>query len=136
MSKNKPAALLVCSALFSLAAGATSAMSDADGKWQKYSQELNGDLYFYDPSRVNRTGNLQKVWSRIRYKTSVMGASSYQSLLEIDCSEGTERIVQNTFFSDRHWKNPAMNTDMMAKPKRAIVKDSATARLSEILCKQ
>ena len=79
---------------------------------------------------------MQRVWSRVRYKTSVMGAASYQSLLEIDCSERTERILQNTFFSDKHWEKPAMNTDMTEKPKRPIPKGSATARLSGILCDQ
>lgn len=112
------------------------ATGDGEGEWHRYSREPNGDIYFFDTSRVERIENLQRVWSRIRYKTSVMGASSYQSLLEIDCSERTERILQNTFFSDKHWENPAMNTDRTEKPKRQIPEDSATERLSRILCDQ
>lgn len=118
------------------AAGVSSApaVASVEGEWRTYSQELNGDVYFFDASRVEGNSNLRRVWSRVRYKTSVMGAQSYQSLLEIDCSERTERILQNTFFSDKHWKDPAMNTDMTERPKRLIAVGSATERLSGILC--
>ena len=136
MTRNKTAAFLIYSALTAIVASEASATGDGEAEWHMYSQELNGDVYFFDTSRVKRIKNLHRVWSRVRYKTSVMGASSYQSLLEIDCSERTERILQNTFFSDKHWKNPAMNTDMTEKPKRQIPKDSATERLSGILCDQ
>ena len=112
------------------------AVASGEGEWRTYSQELNGDVYFFDASRVEGNSNLRRVWSRVRYKTSVMGAQSYQSLLEIDCSERTERILQNTFFSDKHWKDPAMNTDMTERPKRLIAAGSATERLSGILCNQ
>ncbi len=134
MTRNKTAAFLIYFALTAFMASEASATGDEEGEWRMYSRELNGDVYFFDTSRVKRVENLHRVWSRVRYKTSVMGASSYQGLLEIDCYERTQRILQNTFFSDKHWKNPAMNTDMTEKPKRPIPKGSATKRLSEILC--
>ena len=99
-----------------------------------YAQESNGDVHFYDTSRVERIDTLRRVWNGVRYKTSVMGASSYLSLLEIDCAERTEQILQSTFFTDKHWKEPAMMTDTTEKPKRQIVVGSATERLTEILC--
>lgn len=135
MAANKISAFLVC--LMATAAGVNlaPAVAGGEGEWRTYSQELNGDVYFFDASRVEANSNLRKVWSRIRYKTSVMGAQSYQSLLEIDCSEGSARILQNTFFSDRHWKDPAMNTDMTEKPKQEIARDSASERLFAIVCK-
>ena len=136
MTRNKTAAFLIYAALTAIVASEASATGDGEGEWRMYSQELNGDVYFFDPSRVKRIKSSHRVWSRVRYKTSVMGASSYQSLLEIDCSERTERILQNTFFSDKHWKDPAMNTDMTEKPKRQIPKGSAMERLSVILCDQ
>ena len=110
------------------------AMSVAADNWTIYSEEQNGDVYFYDASRVEQAGDLHRVWTRIRYKTSVMGASSYQSLLAVDCAELTERTLQRTFFSDRQWENPAMSTDMKAKRKRRIVEGSATRRLSALIC--
>ena len=134
MTKNKLAAMLISTAVSALAAGAASAAGDAEGQWRIYSKEPNGDVYFFDPTRVSRTNELRRAWSRARYKTSVMGAASYQSLLEIDCSKRTEKIVQNTFFSDKSWERPAMNTDTMEKPKRLIVKGSATERLYALLC--
>ncbi len=136
MPKNKLAALLIYSAVSAIAASGASATSDADGPWRMYSEEPNGDVHFFDPSRVKSSGTVHQAWSRIRYKTSVMGAASYQSLLEVDCSEGTERILQNTFFSDKQWTKPSMSPDKMAKPKRAIAKGSATERLTKILCDQ
>lgn len=136
MTQNKLAAFLIYSAVSAIPAGEALAAGDGEAGWRQYSQEPNGDVHYFDPSRVKTTANLHRVWSRIRYKTSVMGAASFQSLLEIDCAERTERILQNTFFSDKHWKKPAMNTDMTEKPKRSIVKGSAVGRLSEILCAQ
>ena len=136
MAKSKLTAFLICSAVSTIVVSEASAMGDGEGEWRIYSQEPNGDVYFFDPSRVKRVDSLHRVWSRVRYKTSVMGAPSYQSLLEIDCSERTQIVLQNTFFSDKHWKKPAMNTDKTEKPKRLISKGSATERLSEILCDQ
>ncbi len=134
MTKNKTTALLISCVVSVIMASEAPALGDDQGDWRMYSRELNGDVYFYDSSRVKQTADLHRVWSRIRYKTSVMGASSYQSRLEIDCSERTERILQKTFFSDKHWKKPSMNTDMTEQPKRVIVKGSASERLSKILC--
>lgn len=132
MIKTKLAALFIYSV--GSVVVASEALAVGDGEWRVYSQELNGDVYFYDTSRVKKDINIHRVWSRVRYKTSIMGASSYQSLVEIDCSERTERVMQNTFFSDKQWKKPAMKTDVSEKPKRLIINGSATERLSEILC--
>ncbi len=134
MAKNKTTAFLTCLVVSAIVAG--QAPAAGDGEWRTYSQELNGDVHFFDASRVEASASLRRAWSRVRYKTSVMGAQSYQSLLEIDCSAHMQRILQNTFFSDRHWREPAMNTDMTEKPKQAIPADSAAERLSIILCNQ
>ena len=101
-----------------------------------YSKRTNGDVYFYDNARVQKQGNLVTLWSRIRYKTSVMGASSYQSFIEIDCSEYSETTLQRTFYSDKNWTIRAMATDMTKKPKVTINANSASERLADILCKQ
>ena len=136
MTKYKTTAFMIAITATSILAGEGWATSDEDSKWRIYSEEPNGDVHFFDPSRVEKNDNSNKVWSRIRYKTSIMGAASYQSLLEIDCSERTEKILQNTFFSDKQWERPAMSTDRSEKPKKQIVQDSAVWRLSEILCEK
>ena len=105
-------------------------------EWVVYSKRTNGDVYFYDDARVQRNGNFVSVWNRIRYRTSVMAASSYQSLIEIDCSEYSETTLQRTFYTDKNWNTPAMATDTNKKPKVAINANSATERLADILCKQ
>lgn len=102
--------------------------------WVEYSTRANGDVHFFDDARVEKNGNLVHVWNRIRYKTSVMGASSYQSLLKIDCAERSETTLQSTFYTDKNWTTPAMATDAMAKPKVSIAADSATQPLADILC--
>ena len=134
MTKYKTATYFVFSALS--AALASEALAADDGQWRIYSEEPNGDVHFFDATRVSRTDDLRRAWSRVRYKTSVMGAASFQSLVEIDCAKETEQILQNTFFSDKDWKKPSMNTDTTEKPKRSIVKGSAMERLSELLCDQ
>lgn len=124
------------SIVFCVASALLMANSSAAGdeEWRIYSHQANGDVHYYDTSRVKETGDVRTVWNRVRYKTSVMGAASYQSLLEIDCSERTERILQRTFFSDRDWEKPAMSTDSKKKPKRPIEASSASERLSEVIC--
>lgn len=136
MTKSTTTAFLISSALSLMMASTASATSGDDGAWRPYSREPNGDVHFFDPSRVDTSAKLHRVWNRIRYKTSVMGASSYQSRVEIDCAGRTQRILQNTFFADKHWTTPSMNTDMFAKPKRPIVKGSAADRLSGLVCGQ
>ncbi|MEH6457340.1 MAG: surface-adhesin E family protein [Cocleimonas sp.] len=103
-------------------------------EWVEYSTRTNGDVYFFDDTRVHKSANQIKVWSRIRYKTSIMGASSYQSLLKIDCSNQAETTLQSTFYSDKDWNTPAMATNMKEKPKKNINKNSATERLAKLLC--
>ena len=107
---------------------------NATAGWVEYSTRANGDVHYFDDARVQKDGNLVRVWNRVRYKTSVMGASSYQSLLKIDCAERSETTLQSTFYTDKHWTIPAMATDAMAKPKVSITADSATQPLADILC--
>ena len=104
-------------------------------EWVEYSISANGDVFFFDSERVQKNGSLVNVWNRIRYKSSVMGASSYQSLIKIDCSEYSETTLQSTFYIDKNWTTPAMATDAKEKPKKYIKANSATERLANILCK-
>ncbi len=103
-------------------------------EWVEYSTRANGDVYFFDKARVQKNGNLVNVWNRIRYKTSVMAASSYQSLIKIDCSEYSETTLQSTFYTDKNWTTPAMATNTREKPKVSIKANSASQRLADILC--
>jgi len=104
--------------------------------WIEYSAQPNGDVYFFDNTRVEIMDAQIGVWTRIRYKTSVMGASSYQSFLTLDCTDNSEITVQSTFYSDEHWDKPAMATNTNAKPKKKIEPNSATAQLLSILCEK
>ena len=101
-----------------------------------YSEQANGDLYFYDPSRVEKFESSRRVWNGIRYKTSLMGAFSFLSLLEIDCANRTEKTLQSTFFSDKNWEQAAMKTDRSESAKRQIKEDSSVERLADIVCDQ
>jgi len=103
-------------------------------EWVEYSTRANGDIFFFDNARVQKNGNLVKVWNRIRYKSSVMGASSHQSFMKIDCSEYSETTLQSTFYTDKNWTTPAMATNTKEKPKASINANSATERLADILC--
>lgn len=108
--------------------------SNSIAEWVEYSTMPNGDVYFYDNARVEKNDKLISIWTRIRYKNSVMAASSYQSFLRIDCSENSETILQSTFYTDRNWHTPAMATNTNAKPKKYIKENSAAARLVGVLC--
>lgn len=134
MNKISLAAFLIYSAASTVTTSAASATGAGDGEWVMYAEEANGDVYFYDASRVERIDTVRRVWSGVRYKTSVMAAASFLSLLEIDCAERTEKMLQSTFFTDEHWQEPAMKTNTTAKPAREIVVGSTTERLTEIVC--
>ena len=105
-------------------------------EWVEYSTRPNGDVFFFDNARVQKNGNLIEVWNRVRYKTSVMAASSYQSFIRIDCAEYSETTLQSTFYTDKNWTTPAMATNTKAKPKVDITANSATEQLANILCKE
>ena len=106
----------------------------AKAEWLEYSVRVNGDVYFYDSVKIRKRGALLNVWNRIQYKSSVMGARSYQSLMQIDCSNYTKQILQNTFYTDSNWTTPAIATDTQEKPKVYIKTDTATHQLVGILC--
>ena len=108
---------------------------NAMAEWIEYSTKSNGDIYFYDAARIEKNGSQISVWTRIRYKTSVMAASSYQSLIRLDCADQTETILQNTFFTDKGWEKPAMATNTNPKPKTVVKDNSANSKLMAILCK-
>jgi len=103
-------------------------------EWIEYSTKSNGDVFYYDDARVETTGNQISVWTRVRYKTSVMAASSYQSFLRLDCTENSETVLQSTFYTDKNWKTPAMATNKNEKPKTMVKPNSATGQLVSILC--
>ena len=108
---------------------------NAMAEWVEYLTKPNGDVFFFDNARVEKNGSLVKVWNRIRYKTSVMAASSYQSFIRIDCAEYSETILQSTFYTDKNWTTPAMATNTREKPTVNINANSATEHLANILCK-
>lgn len=105
-------------------------------EWVEYSTRANGDVFYFDNGRVQKNGNQISVWNRVRYKTSVMGASSHQSFLRLDCSEHSETTLQSTFYSDKEWATPAMATNTKEKPKKNIKANSAMEELANILCKE
>jgi len=109
--------------------------SGAMAEWIEYSTRPNGDVFFYDNARVEKNGPQISVWTRVRFKRSVMAASSYQSLLRLDCSEYSETVLQSTFYTDKDWNTPAMATNTNVKPKKIIKESSATGQLVKILCK-
>jgi len=109
--------------------------SNLMAEWVEFSTRSNGDVYFFDDARVERDGSQINVWTRIRYKTSVMAASSYQSNIRLDCTEKSETTLQSTFYTDKNWDTPAMATNFNAKPKKKVRPNSVTWRLVDILCK-
>ena len=103
-------------------------------KWVKILTTVNGDIYFFDNLRVQNKSNFVWVWSRVKYGSSVMGALSYQRLIKIDCIGNTETTLQDTFFTDKYWTIPAMETNKKERPKVDINPGSFADKLSELMC--
>jgi len=108
--------------------------TNAMAEWIEYSARPNGDVFYYDNARVEKNDNHISVWSRVRFKRSVMAASSYQSFLRIDCAKNSETVLQSTFYTDKDWTTPAMATNTNVKPEKPIKADSATGQLVGIFC--
>ncbi len=134
MSKSKANSFLMVVVASVSLVGESLAADETKDQWQRYFEEPNGNLYFYDTSRVKTDVDLHRVWNRIQYSRSRMGALSYQSLLEVDCNARTQQTLQHTFFTDKEWEQQAMNTNTSAKRKRPIKKGKASERLAEIVC--
>ncbi len=107
---------------------------DSIAEWVEYATGANGDIHYFDDARVGKDGGVVRVWSRTRYKTSVMGASSFQKLTEIDCSKSSATTLQSTFFSDEEWTVPARATNKKRKPEASIKPESPTGRLADRVC--
>lgn len=103
--------------------------------WIEYFTRANGDIFYFDNTRIQKNGNLVSVWNRVRYKTSVMAASSYQSYMKIDCTDYSKITMQSTFYIDKDWITPAMATNNEETPKEPIDKNSVSRQLADILCK-
>ena len=136
MKRHGIAAFLIALAASTFAMRDASATSPEQAEWVQYAEKANGDLYFFDRSRVEEFGASRRVWSGIRYKTSLMGAFSFLSLLEVDCINRTEQTLQSTFYSDENWEHAAMKTDTSVSAKRQIKEGSAIDRLADVLCEQ
>jgi hypothetical protein len=105
-------------------------------EWVEYSKRANGDVFFFDDARVKKIGKQIHVWNRVRYKSSLMGAFSYQGYVKIDCDEYSQTTMQYTFFSDKDWNEPAMVTNTREQPRKPINTNSAIESLAKILCKK
>ena len=108
--------------------------NNTHAKWIDYLKNSNGNIYYYDNERVKKKANFIKVWNRIKFKNSLMGASSYQSLIKINCTKYTKTILQKTFFTDNNWKNPAMITNIVKTSEIKISKSSHANILVKKLC--
>ena len=107
----------------------------ASADWVQYETAENGDVYLYDNSQLHIDGRIITVLNRIKYRSSVMGAKSYESEMRIDCVERTQTITRSTFFNDENWKDAAMAPDTTEKPAVYIEMGSAAASLARLLCK-
>ena len=117
--------------IFSLLFFSTEALPD----WIEFQAMPNGNIHFYSKESIKKkNNNIFEVTSRIRYKTSLMGAFSYQRTLRIDCLTFSETTLRNIFFRDKNWSKPTMKPDTTEKLKTAIIPASATEKLAIILC--
>lgn len=126
--------LTVCLILGGASARSATSDTDSPSDWQPYHQRNNGDAFFYDRRSVVRQGDRIQVERRVRFRASLMGAYSYQELLEIDCKQLKERALRKAFFSDPQWRIPAMAPDTSQQPFLRIDETSPTRQLVDVFC--
>ena len=104
-------------------------------EWVKYA-EIPVASSYYDPATVKKRGNMVRVWMFTNLWTRVDGQWSRRALVEFDCKEKLNRILQETSFS-----GPMMSGEIDSKysSERAgewegIEPGSPRATLQSIVC--
>ena len=107
----------------------------AQAEWVKYAEMPIASSY-YDPATVKKRGNVVRVWVFTNLWTRVDGQWSRRALLEFDCKEERNRILQQTSFS-----GPMMSGEidskysfMRAREWKDIEPGSPRATLQTIVC--
>lgn len=104
-------------------------------EWVKYDERPVASSY-YDPATVKKGGNMVRVWVFTNLWARVDGQWSRRALLEFDCKEERNRILQQTSFS-----GPMMSGEIdteysfvRAGKWKDILPGSPRATLQSIVC--
>jgi hypothetical protein len=105
-------------------------------EWVKYDERPVASSY-YDPATVKKGGNMLRVWVFTNLWARVDGQWSRRALLEFDCKEERNRILQQTSFS-----GPMMSGEIDSKYSfvhpgkwKDISPGSPRATLQSIVCR-
>jgi hypothetical protein len=104
-------------------------------EWVRYDESPMASSY-YDAATVKKGGNMVRVWVFTDLRARVDGQQSRRALLEFDCKEERNRILQQTSFS-----GPMMSGEIDSKYSfvragkwKDISPGSPRATLHSIVC--
>ena len=103
--------------------------------WVKYA-EIPVAASYYDPATVKKHGNMVRVWVFTNLWTRVDGQWSRRALVEFDCKEKLNRILQETSVSGPMMSGEidSKNSSERAGEWKGIEPGSPRATLQSIVC--
>ncbi len=110
-----------------IAIGLVLMSSGALADWVKLGENLNGTVYYVDPS-TKKGGNRPRVWLFTIYgQQKSNGTRSYRALVEADCLEGSMRDLATTYYFDANLekvKSHDSDPDPWSYPAPETVRES------------
>ena len=100
--------------------------------WLLFNDNDEGSFY-YDSQTIRGT-NLRRVLLRLEYKSAQNGIRSVRSYEELDCNEGTKRILTISFFSESNLSGSIIGTRDQPGAFRYIAPGSVGAKLFPLVC--
>ena len=68
----------------------------AFGEWKLIDTNKDGDRVYYDPSTLERTGNLVRIWELSDlHALNQVGRLSYRTLMEFDCPAHRLQLIRS-----------------------------------------
>ena len=103
--------------------------------WVKYDESPIA-LSYYDPTTIRKGGNAVRVWVFTDLRAPVDGQGSRRALLEFNCKEGRNRILQQNSFSGPMMSGEidSKNSFVRAGEWKDISSGSPRATLRKVVC--
>ena len=115
--------------------------TNAYAEWIYFSENVVGDILFYDKSNVKRNGDKVKVWTYMNTvpddkEAKSLNTGSGRSLYEIDCVNETSKTLSFQSFTKPNLEGGMRDVPTTNRPIHYIVPDSSQSILMKLVCKK
>ena len=114
--------------------------TSAYAEWTYFSNNVGGDISFYDKSSVKRNGDKVKVWTYMDIaddkEAKSLNMASGRSLYEIDCVNETRKTLSFQSFTKHNLEGGMRDVPITNPTIKYIVPESSEAILMKLVCKK